>query len=488
MTAVTTKTRRKRASVPAPEAGVSSSAGLDALTGGGPVSGVVDVAVDLIHPHPHNPRRDLGDLTELTDSIRAHGIRQNLLLVPDLDEPGTFRAVIGHRRHAAAVLAGLSVVPAAVDPGLSPAQQLELMLLENLQRTDLTPVEEGDGYQGLLDLGVDVAAIATSTGRSESTVRSRLRLRALPESARAVVHEHQATLDDAELLARTLDRPDVQAKPELAREIEEAFGGEDFRSVVEGEVAQLERDAERAALVEGLTTAGVRMVEPDEWGGPPKGVKRLYELTDDPKGYGGKGLDEEQHAACPGRVAWLHRWAAQVQYGCEGWAQHGHRDRYASTSTSTSSSKVGGPDRKTLVANNKVQAGQEPVRRRWLHEWITAHLVEGFPDDAVVYAARVVRPGESLAYPHVFIYDELRYGKTLSERDRLADLTDANRAIAHLVALAAAVVEAYLHKDFWRNPSPHQVAYLAQLQGWGYELSAVEADVVKRAASKGKVR
>ena len=132
------------------------------------------IPTDLIDPHPHNPRRDLGDLTELAASIKAHGIRQNLLLVPmhpdwPCEEPQywndddgceycaacdtngrpsnlRYRAVIGHRRLAAAKLAGLAYVPAVIDPTLGEAEQLELMLVENLQRQDLSPIEEAKGY------------------------------------------------------------------------------------------------------------------------------------------------------------------------------------------------------------------------------------------------------------------------------------------------------------------------------------------------------
>lgn len=167
------------------------------------------IPVDLIDPHPHNPRRDLGDLTELTASIAAQGIRQNLLLTA---WAGRYRAVIGHRRLAAARLAGLTEVPAVVDDDLTAAQQLELMLLENIQRSDLSPVEEAEGYQGLLDLGVKVRQIAKATGRAEKTVTARLRLMKLPEQARQMVHTHQATLEDAAALQTLEDRPDLVAQ------------------------------------------------------------------------------------------------------------------------------------------------------------------------------------------------------------------------------------------------------------------------------------
>ncbi|HEY5514910.1 MAG TPA: ParB/RepB/Spo0J family partition protein, partial [Pengzhenrongella sp.] len=188
--------RRSRTPVPAPQV---TPASVDVLSA--PTAVVVQVPVDLLDDHPLNPRRDVGDITELADSIRVHGIRQNLLITPNPDAPDRYWLVIGHRRAVAARLCGHDTVPAVIDNALTIAAALELMLLENLQRTDLTPVEEADGYQVLLDLGLDVTAIAKRTGRSRSTVESRLALWGLPEEARELVHTYQATLGDAMRLA-----------------------------------------------------------------------------------------------------------------------------------------------------------------------------------------------------------------------------------------------------------------------------------------------
>ena len=133
-------------------------------------SSIVMLDVGLIDPNPANPRRDVGDVSELADSIRVQGIRQNLLVTPA--PQGRYLLVIGHRRLAAAKLAGLGRVPAVV-ADLSEREQRELMLVENGQRTDLTVIEEADGYQGLLDLGVGVDEAAQRTGRSASLVRRR---------------------------------------------------------------------------------------------------------------------------------------------------------------------------------------------------------------------------------------------------------------------------------------------------------------------------
>ena len=144
-------------------------AAINETTGLAPAAGgVVMLETALIDPNPANPRRDVGDVGELADSIRAQGIRQNLLVVPAPE--GRFTLVIGHRRLAAAKLAGLERVPAVVAE-LDEREQRELMLVENSQRTDLTVVEEADGYQGLLDLGSSVEEAARKTGRSVSFVK-----------------------------------------------------------------------------------------------------------------------------------------------------------------------------------------------------------------------------------------------------------------------------------------------------------------------------
>ena len=170
------------------------------------------IPVDLIDPHPHNPRWGLGQLDELAESIKAQGIQQNLLLVPNPDAPDRYRAVIGHRRLAASKLAGLTEVPAIVNPRLTDSEQHYLMLLENCQRQDLSPVEEAAGYQDLLDLGVGVRQIAAKTGRNEKTVTARLRLMKLPDAAREKVHLHQATLEDAAEMDRFVGYPELLAK------------------------------------------------------------------------------------------------------------------------------------------------------------------------------------------------------------------------------------------------------------------------------------
>ena len=134
---------------------------------------IVMLPRDLLHPHPDNPRKDLGNLEELKESIKAHGIMQNLTVVPD-EEDG-YKILIGHRRFAASE-GILNELPCVVTKGLSDLDQLGIMLVENIQRNDLSFVEQAHGFQMMMDLGDTVETIAEKTGFSKATVKHRLEI------------------------------------------------------------------------------------------------------------------------------------------------------------------------------------------------------------------------------------------------------------------------------------------------------------------------
>ena len=141
------------------------------------------IAVDKLHAHPDNPRKGLGDLSELTESIRKNGIMQNLSVLRQETKPDEFTVLIGHRRLAAAKAAGLSEVPCRIIEKMDQREQLALMLEENLQREDLTVREQAEGFQMMLDLGETVSTIAQKTGFSEGTIRHRVEIAKLDKDA-----------------------------------------------------------------------------------------------------------------------------------------------------------------------------------------------------------------------------------------------------------------------------------------------------------------
>lgn len=142
---------------------------------------IVNIAIDHIFPHPDNPRKNLGDLTEIAESIRKRGIMQNLTVVPIEGKPGDYMTLIGHRRCAGAKLAGVKEVPCIIKEGLSKNEQILIMLEENMQRSDLTVFEQAQSFQMMLDLGETETSIAEKTGFSKTTVRHRLNIAKLDQ-------------------------------------------------------------------------------------------------------------------------------------------------------------------------------------------------------------------------------------------------------------------------------------------------------------------
>jgi len=150
-------------------------------------SQIVYLDVRSLTAHPDNPRKDLGDLKELAESIWQNGVLQNLTVVKDdtnINVLGTehqyYRIVIGHRRAAAAKLAGVETVPCIIST-MSPREQVETMLMENMQRSDLTVLEQAHGFQMMLDFGSSIDEVAQRTGFSPSTVRRRVKLMELDQ-------------------------------------------------------------------------------------------------------------------------------------------------------------------------------------------------------------------------------------------------------------------------------------------------------------------
>ena len=175
---------------------------------------VVKIRVDLIDPHPDNPRKSELDVEELAASIATEGIQQPLTVVPHIGGyDGRYTCVIGHRRLAAAKKAGMETVPAFIR-GMDRREQLRTMMTENTQRRDLTPLEQADGFKQLmLELPEQTAAaVARETGFSKTTVLRRMKLLELPrEAVEAAEERGNVTLADYEELNK-IKSPERRAK------------------------------------------------------------------------------------------------------------------------------------------------------------------------------------------------------------------------------------------------------------------------------------
>ena len=159
------------------------------------------IPVGKINPNPHQPRSNFDPTTleDLAASIREHGIISPLIVV-SLPNSDQYTLIAGERRLRAAKLAGLAEVPAIIRSSTE-LEQLELAIIENVQREDLNPLERAQAYQALLDeFSLTHEEISKRVGKSRVTVTNSLRLLNLPESIQKGISEKRLTEGHARAL------------------------------------------------------------------------------------------------------------------------------------------------------------------------------------------------------------------------------------------------------------------------------------------------
>lgn len=230
---------------------------------------IIYIPVNEITAHPNNPRKDLGDLTELSESIRKNGVLQNLTVVPNVGENSGYTAVIGHRRLEASKMAGLEAVPCVISH-LTEQEQVRTMLMENMQRSDLTVYEQAQGFQMMMDLGDTAEAIADKTGFSASTVRRRLKLLELDKEKFAAASERGATLMDFAALDGI---DDIKTRNKVLEHV----GTANFNYELKKTIDKQEADKRRKRWLELLETFATKTDDTKEL----RYVKSLYGAPDD---------------------------------------------------------------------------------------------------------------------------------------------------------------------------------------------------------------
>ena len=193
------------------------------------------IPVAELFPHPNNPRKDLGDLTELADSIAAKGVLQNLTVVPGHDgRMDGYTVVIGHRRLAAAKKAGLTALPCSI-VDMNEQEIIETMLLENMQRSDLTVYEQAKGFQMMLDFGNTMEDVAKKTGFSRNTIKHRLEIMKLDQKVLSKVSARQPSLTDFMKLEKL---EDMEARNKVLATI----GTKNFENTLQTAIEDEKRD------------------------------------------------------------------------------------------------------------------------------------------------------------------------------------------------------------------------------------------------------
>lgn len=214
---------------------------------------IQEIEISKLKIHPKNVRKTYRGIEELAESIKAKGILQNLTVVPDPDEEGTYFVVIGNRRLTAAREAGIETAPCFLTE-MSEKDQAATMLLENIQRDDLTIYEQAQGFQMVLDLGETEEGLSEKTGFSKSTIRHRLNIAKLNQEELQKKEQEegfQLTLTDLyelEKIKSVSKRNEILKRADSSREI---------TANVRREIAEEKRESVAKKLIKMLEKQGI---------------------------------------------------------------------------------------------------------------------------------------------------------------------------------------------------------------------------------------
>ena len=373
-----------------------------------------------------NVRRDLGDLASLTESVADVGVLSPIRVAADPD--GGLTIVCGHRRVAAARAAGRDTVVAVVVSDLNEEERLLMMLVENLQRADLDPIDEAEGYTRLVDAGWGQNQVAARVGRSKGHVSRRRALLKLPAEVQEQVRSGEISVSHGYQLSQVAD----EFSDEEMAEISSADP-----AVVKARIDHLRSERAQDQKRDELRAAGITVVDVTDmaW-------ERLLTTL---------RLPEDEHETEPCHIASVYQmWGAsgrrvQISTGCSDPARHG-ADGDSSLSPQPVQQSEAAAAHAQATAEWQQRQAEEKAERDALRDAVGEHLRDLVTDsDAVRYAlqAEAVMT-RSLGYRDS---DELLgEADTLLDRVRSARPADVARALLReYITLTVA--------DDWQPPS-----------------------------------
>lgn len=164
---------------------------------------VKQIPLSEISPNPDQPRKTFNEkeLQELSDSIKKQGVLVPIILRSVKNKPYLYEIVAGERRYRAAKMAGLTEMPALVKT-LSDNNAMEIALIENIQRENLNPIEEAEGYKNLMEkCHYELSDVSKLIGKSESYIRNLMRINSLPDSVKQLIKEGRISASHARTIA-----------------------------------------------------------------------------------------------------------------------------------------------------------------------------------------------------------------------------------------------------------------------------------------------
>lgn len=209
------------------------------------------IPLEKLQPAEDNPRRNVGDVSELAQSITSVGLIESIVVTRS---NGVYTIVAGARRFAAAKMAELAELPCIVRD-LDPEERIEIMAVENLQREDLTPVEEASAYRLLVDIGYTQQKIAERIGRTQSHISKRLQLLELPQRVQKDIGSGELAIDEALELTKLVGMP---KRLENALREGKRWGG--MKRAVDLELKDHKKKEQRGALERKAKDEGVKIL------------------------------------------------------------------------------------------------------------------------------------------------------------------------------------------------------------------------------------
>lgn len=434
---------------------------------------LLELPLEQVQPAPDNPRREFGDLAELTQTIVQMGVLQPLVVTPTL-AADRYLIVAGHRRFAAAALAGLTTIPAIVRP-MTDEERLQAMLVENVQREDVKPLEEAAAYRRLVDeFGLTQRELATKVGRTQGHISKRLALLEIPAAAAAALDSGGIDLQGALELARLRDDPKRQLRAWKQRG--QVYGG--LVAAVEEELERKQREELIAAEEAKLKERGLRVVRysvpANRWQEPelPKGTLRISKGG----GWNELLLDPAQHAKepCHAAAVRIHpaTGKAEVVYVCTDRKRHpkaktdsergrssSHASSYNAAARELEKARVGRRAHAGIVARGRV--GRGGLSKDEHGELVLDALVRSAHSEVLKIACRML----DLAADGGSFRD---FGATLRKH---AAASASNRQQVEL-AIAFATHEEFMSGPY--NGWTEHADYVRLLERHGYALTEAE--------------
>jgi ParB family transcriptional regulator, chromosome partitioning protein len=422
---------------------------------------------------PGNIRGDLGDLSELSASIRALGVLEPLIVIAEAD--GGHRVIAGSRRAAAAIAASVTAVPCWERPDLAGvASEVAAGIVENEHRKPLGVAERARAYQQLAIAGLSAAKIAKTTGTKPAAVKKALAVGG-SEVATAVTERHDLTLDQALVLAEFDREPEI-IKALVVIAVKNPGQWDHAVSRIRSDRAEA---AKRQATIDRLTAAGVTIIEE---GAVPARTLRLTQLADADR----QPLDPEAHVSCPGHAVMLDRWSPERTTAyCVEPDTHGHTDLYARRTAAPTTERgddgkltdEAKAERRRVIENNRAWRAAEPVRREYIKALLTRKTA---PKGALRYIASEVlgRPERLHDCTDEILADllgvdrEVAYGRHVG-RKAVAAAAD-NRLPLLLLAQVGGAHESTMDVHIWRSAHQDAADWLQFMAATGYTLSPVE--------------